>query len=196
MKMRRIIIAVLVQSIIVCVAIQIGKIYTHQREISTITYNDETGIYECTVYDLYGRPIDTITDEAPIDVIKYPDWGNQELEYSNSNQYLDNVVIVTNTFDTYHWRQYINRQTREVSRMYASPKASYLDKIAYYNFSKGSLVISDIFDKEKLYMEINRNFGSQLNVTFKDDQTIQIEYSPYGSEGNIIEEIKLQNSYD
>lgn len=149
---------IVIQILIIIVVNQIGKLYTHQREVFTISYNETTEMFECNVYDLHVFPILCSDSDKWRNVWEYP--------------YLDNILVLECDGQK---EQFVNRDTREVSHIYSSVKAYQENKIAYLN-PKNKLIIRDIFDQEQYYVEINRDFYTVSEVKFLADDMIQIKY--------------------
>ena len=144
----------------------------NEKDGYNISYNEKSGTYSYQIYSVTGK----ILDE------KKKLYREPYIEGIDKN--ILHISLSAGTNVRQEW--FVNRKTEEKSEIFENVCAIQGDIIAFMELDKESefyLVIRDIFDENKLYLEVKRNFAPLAiadliieNAEFTEESSLKITY--------------------
>ncbi len=127
---------------------------------------DKDENYTIKLYDSEGKLVDELSNPKEPSI------------HFLTNKVMQIIIYYGNPF---YYTYFYNIENREISQAYDTPVLAQDDKIVYIDGKK--LIVKDIFDKDKYYKEIERNFTETVppssaisNAKFISDHELKIKY--------------------
>ncbi len=144
----------------------------NEKDGYNISYNEKSGTYSYQIYSVTGKILD---EEKNL---------YREPFIENTNEDILHISLSAGTNVRQEW--FVNRKMEEKSETFENVCAIQGDIIAFMELDKESefyLVIRDIFDENKLYLEVKRNFAPLAiadliieNAEFTEESSLKITY--------------------
>ena len=144
----------------------------NEKDGYNISYNEKAGTYSYQIYSATGKILD---EKKKLYREPYIESIDEDILH---------ISLSAGTNVRQEW--FVNRKTEEKSETFENVCAIQGDTIAFMELDKESefyLVIRDIFDENKLYLEVKRNFAPLAiadliieNAEFTEESSLKITY--------------------